>query len=152
MNWSSMPPTYRMGFLWGWNHLSVCKSTWQAPKICRLSLLLLILSSYPRFSERKSTSQAWVRIKRDDVRSNHNGWHLVGAQQNRHGMTWLVRPRGILQGLLGSLGGRDLWENTNASCSCVLLVCHPRLPSRNTLQSRVWSGLFSALSLHPELH
>lgn len=29
-----------------------------------------------------------------------------------------------------------LWENTNASCSWVLLVCHPRLPSRNTLQSK----------------
>lgn len=50
---------------------------------------------------------------------------------------WGERALGAVARVVVELGVKEaLWENTNASRSWVLLVCHPRLPSWNTLQSK----------------
>lgn len=57
---------------------------------------------------------------------------------------------GVSQWSSGRVGWTTLWENTHARCSWVLLVCHPRLPSRNTPQSECGVDYFqpAAITLH----
>lgn len=56
------------------------------------------------------------------------GWSDWGGWQS---------PREPIAAVAGKSGVEEtLWENTNASSFGVLLVCHPRLPSWNTPQSK----------------
>ena len=97
------------------------------------------------------TFEHWLAFQVTPAHTRLTGWEsheaCDGSRQRLVGAWWMPpgdligeggrAPGSLLQRLLGSLGVEEtLWENTSASSFGVLLVCHPRLPSWNTLQSK----------------
>lgn len=90
-----------------------------------------------------------MRIKQDDVYSNYSGWHLVIPSE----MVVELEPQGDCNGCCEVWDGREFVgkHKPRLFLGFISLSFTSSLLKHFAIK-RVWSGLFSALSLHPELH
>lgn len=97
------------------------------------------------------TSKHWLVFQVTPAYTHLTGWEwheacdgdaVVLSRCSVDASRWSDRsgwqsPRQVIAAVAGKSGVEEtLWENTNASSFWILLDCHPRLPSWNTLQSK----------------